>query len=131
MEYEFAGFWRRFVAMFIDGIILAIILLPLQTIIGLGGVHNGIYYLINLAVGIGYSAGCNSSKWQATIGKKVMGCYIINTDGTRMSFGKAVLRYFCYIISSLPLSLGYIWAGFDKRKRAFHDMIVGTYVVKE
>jgi len=43
---------------------------------------------------------------------------------------KFTIRYFAYLVSMIPLCIGFIWVGFDKRKQGWHDKIVGTTVVK-
>ena len=43
---------------------------------------------------------------------------------------QSVVRYFAYIVSFMPLYLGFIWIYFDKRKQGFHDKIAGTVVIK-
>jgi len=132
MENRFAGFWIRAVAIIIDGIIL--FLAQMIILIPFGFEQNGeVNLMLNIfliILGFLYYSIMHSSKWQATIGKKLMKIYVIKKDGTKLSFLRALARAFCTSISSLPLGIGYIWAGFDKKKRTFHDMICGTYVVK-
>lgn len=51
------------------------------------------------------------------------------TGQSKMSFKKAILRFFAAFVSALPLCLGYLWIMFDKRGRAWHDVWCKTYVV--
>jgi uncharacterized RDD family membrane protein YckC len=44
--------------------------------------------------------------------------------------GRAVGRYFAKIVSGIILMIGYIMAGFDSEKRALHDMMCDTRVIK-
>ena len=46
------------------------------------------------------------------------------------SINKSVVRDFAYILSILPLFLGFIWIIFDKNKRGFHDYLSGTAVIR-
>jgi uncharacterized RDD family membrane protein YckC len=39
-------------------------------------------------------------------------------------------RYVGYIISTIPLCLGFLWVGFDSKKQGWHDKIAGTVVVR-
>lgn len=67
----------------------------------------------------------------ATLGKMVFKAKIVVADtGKKMGLGRAIGRYFAMILSGLPLGLGFMWAGWDKEKRTFHDMICGTRVIK-
>lgn len=46
------------------------------------------------------------------------------------TIGQAAARYLCYILSMLPLDLGFIWIGVDRRKQGWHDKIAQTVVVR-
>ena len=48
-----------------------------------------------------------------------------------LSIGRALLRYFGYLVSALLLMLGFVWIAFDRRKQGFHDKIAGSVVVIE
>ena len=43
----------------------------------------------------------------------------------------AFLRWIGYMLSSLPLNLGFLWVAFDARKQGFHDKLAGTVVILE
>ncbi len=46
------------------------------------------------------------------------------------SVGQCIGRYFAYILSAIPLCLGYIWVAFDPKKQAWHDKLAETVVVR-
>ena len=149
----YAGFWLRFVAAILDGLILSVLAsaltLPLLGLTGIGAaLHNmrpgqppdaallaAILAAIPLLAGVAvlvkwlYFAYCESSEWQATPGKKVLNLRVTDLDGQRISFGRASGRFFGKIISSLTMMIGYIMAGFTERRQALHDMIAGTLVL--
>jgi len=50
--------------------------------------------------------------------------------GNRISVGQAIARYIGYIVSMLPMMLGIIWVGIDRRKQGFHDKLAGTVVLR-
>ena len=77
-----------------------------------------------------YFAIQESGPAQATIGKRVMGLRVTDISGQRISFGRASGRFFGKIVSGMIFYIGFIMAGFTERKRALHDMIAGTLVVK-
>lgn len=67
----------------------------------------------------------------ATPGKMAIGATIVDArTGRRPSAGQLVIRYFGYIVSTLPLGLGLIWVAFDSRKQGWHDKLAGTVVVR-
>ncbi|MBK7855695.1 MAG: RDD family protein [Bacteroidetes bacterium] len=145
-HFLYAGFWRRFLAMFIDSLILGLVssivfsnsqfkfssdepFMVFDTI--------PLFYSFNLLGGIAsfilnliYYAALESSKYQATLGKMAMGIKVIDADGNRLSSQKAIVRYVCKIISAIILFIGYIMAAFDSKKQALHDKIADTLVIK-
>jgi uncharacterized RDD family membrane protein YckC len=141
--FGYAGFWRRFAAYFIDSILLAIAAAVFGFVIGVvaaatGNAENGqiapgitigvqiITYLLQML----YFAAMESSSSQATIGKMALGIKVVDLHGRRISFGRAVGRFFAKILSGIILLIGFIMAGFTEKKQALHDMIAGTLVIK-
>lgn len=136
---EYVGFWKRLIAFLIDVFILTVISVPLLLAIygrsylklvhetgGIAGFWDFMiqYVLPTVAVIV---------FWRyrgATPGKMAISARIVDAKtGGRPSTARLVVRYFAYIVSTLPLFLGFIWIGIDKRKQAFHDKIAGTVVV--
>ena len=139
---QYGGFWVRVVAYIIDVVLMAMV----GAVIGLvfGGVVGAsggdmsdpsggpslFLNLISLIIGIAYFAGMESSNWQATVGKKAMGLIVTDTDGNKITFLRALGRYFAKILSGLILFIGYIMIAFTERKQGLHDMIASTLVMK-
>ena len=144
-----AGFWKRVAAYFIDYVIMTvftyIVLIPLS-ILGaiVGGVSGssdsaagsigmfvtlGVGYLIIFAGNLMYPAWMHSSKYQATLGKMAVGIKVVRSNGERLTLGRAVGRFFAYILSSITLCIGFVMAAFTERKQALHDIICDTLVV--
>ena len=66
----------------------------------------------------------------ATIGKMLVKVKIVDAKtGKPASPLQCIVRYLGYIVSALPLGLGFIWIAFDKRKQGWHDKIARTLVV--
>jgi uncharacterized RDD family membrane protein YckC len=151
----YAGFWLRFVAHLIDGVLLGIVglalLVPILALTGLGAALHGINrvnppdpaIVAAFASSIGlliagsvllswlYSAYFESSDWQGTVGKKVMNLVVTDLQGNRVSFGRASGRFFAKLISGLiPFGIGYILAGITEKKQALHDMIASCLVLR-
>lgn len=126
----YAGFWKRFLAYFIDGIILAIvggIITFILNAIGLKGVAE----LISLLLGWLYYAYMESSEYQATLGKMALQLRVTDLYGNRISFARATGRFFGKIISGFILCIGYMMAGWTEKKQALHDIMASTLVVNE
>lgn len=136
---KYASFWSRFLASFIDGIILYILGFIAGAIIGfvfaaISGTTTGIpalSFLIGTVFGWLYYALLESSPKQATLGKQALKIVVSDLNGERISFGRASGRYFSKYLSSLILLIGYIMAAFTQKKQALHDMIAGTLVFKQ
>ena len=143
----YAGFWIRFLAVLIDGLILFAVMLPVRLILHLpmgfmaASHSNSISPLVMLPLiflSMAISAAANwiyeayflSSERKATLGKMVLGIKVTTDKGQRLSFLQATGRHFAKYLSAMILLIGYIMAAFTERKQALHDMIAGTLVVK-
>ncbi len=142
---EYAGFWRRFLAAFIDGIILNLVSgvmgIAAGLVLGLSVAAAGrdvegateaiqvVSGMLGLVLSWLYYALMESSATQATLGKMAIGMVVTDLEGNRIGFGRATGRYFAKIISALILLIGYLMAGFTEKKQGLHDMIAGTLVV--
>lgn len=139
---RYAGFWRRFFASCIDGIFLVIaarLFVSVTYAIVDVNVFDVISVLIWWAVFLGliiliswlYYACQESSRHQATIGKRALGMIVTDRQGNRISFGRATGRFFSRYISILSLLIGYLIQPFTRKRQALHDKIAGTLVVRK
>ena len=137
---RYAGFWLRFWAYSIDLLILAALPILLSVIIAplfftgplaLVGLGLAIFILPVLATeGWVYYALMETSSYQATFGKRVLGLKVTGMNGERVSFGAATIRYFAKILSHLMLNFGFIMAAFTEKKQALHDIIASCLVIR-
>ncbi len=111
MNTNYAGFWMRFVAIIIDGIIIGIIraflVVPILATIGI------------------------TSKYQATVGKLALGLIVTDMNGAKLDFSKSLVRNLGKILSNFIFLIGYIMAAFTEKKQSLHDIIAGTLVVQK
>ena len=123
---RYAGFWIRLVATIIDGFILAAItVVCVITIVGV---------LALPFVWLGYKP---ALWWKrgGTFGQTMLGLRVVRAiDGGPIDGGMAVVRAIVYYVewflSSWLIGLiGFAWAAFEPRKRAWHDMAAGTVVI--
>lgn len=137
---RYAGFWRRLAATLIDTLLLVTLAIPVMMIFGQGmprPMQPGtlpsapglsgllINYVLPLVLTVFFWM-----KYLGTPGKLLLGCRVVDaTTGSALGTGQAVLRYFAYIISTLPLCLGFLWIAWDRRKQGFHDKIAKTVVL--
>lgn len=87
--------------------------------------------LISLVASVAYFAGLHASKWQGTLGKKILGLKVTDLQGNRISFWRAFGRYLAMSFLSGIFLIGYIIAAFTEKKQGLHDFIAGTLVVKK
>jgi uncharacterized RDD family membrane protein YckC len=138
-HHHYAGFWIRFIAYFIDSLIVGIPIVAIALVIyaGAGGGDAGNARLIasNKAI--------NLLSFVLTFSYFVVFWTLGSTPGMRIfrirvadqstfaniGFGKAVLRYIGFIVSSFCCAIGLIWAAFDGHKQGWHDKIGGTVVI--
>ena len=127
---NYAGFWIRFLAMLIDGIVIATFVGIVVNLIGGAQQASLSYSLFMLAAQWGYYSLMESSERQATLGKIVSGLRVTDLQGNRISFGKATARFFGKVLSGLLLFIGYIMVAFTDKKQGLHDKLVSTLVLK-
>ncbi len=134
---EYAGFWIRTGAALIDTILIEIIFIPVLTLIYgsdywmsesfFNGFWDVVFNYILPAI-------ATILFWiykSATPGKMVFKLSIVDAKtGEKASNGQLIGRYFAYFISIIPLFLGIIWVGIDKRKQGLHDKLAGTVVIR-
>ena len=130
-KLNYAGFWIRFAAYFIDAVILFIVQFALTFLFAdessLFQPNLGVQ-LFSLVLGIVYFCGMESSSRQATLGKMGVGIKVGNANGQRITFVNALGRYLGKILSTLTLLIGFMMAGWDSKKQALHDKLASTYV---
>ena len=136
-DLEYAGFWVRTGAALIDTILMVIITMPALTLIYGSRYWSSDSFLLgfwDLALNYILPAIAVILFWiykSATPGKMSLKLSIVDAKtGGKPSTGKLVGRYFAYFISMIPLFLGIIWVGIDKRKQGLHDKLAGTVVVR-
>ncbi|MFW9984627.1 MAG: RDD family protein [Candidatus Odinarchaeota archaeon] len=138
--FSYAGFWKRFAAWLLDGLILFAIGLAI------GFAFDLVYFLtpipflwyviisdflLGIFTSLLYYSIFESSSHQATPGKMALGIIVTDIAGQRISFGRAVARDLSKIISVLTLGIGYLMIGFTDEKRGLHDYIAGTLVINK
>jgi uncharacterized RDD family membrane protein YckC len=65
-----------------------------------------------------------------TIGKMALGLRTVAEDGSRVRFTAAVARAAGYLVSALPAGAGFLACFIGSGRRALHDRLAGTRVVR-
>jgi uncharacterized RDD family membrane protein YckC len=137
LEFVYAGFWLRVGAFIID---MIIILGPMMALVILVEAYapevGNNPYVEPLGAVVGhctawlYFALQESSRRQATIGKRMFGLKVTDVNGEPIRFGRATGRHFAKYLSGLPLYVGYLMAGWTRQKQGLHDVISGCLVLR-
>jgi uncharacterized RDD family membrane protein YckC len=144
--WHYGGFWIRFVAQFLDGFLQEIVripiallllgaaVLPFRTYSGTAGNPTAFTAALFTVYFITFMIACLYEvimirQFGATLGKMAVGVKVVRTDGSGISWGISIGRYFMKLVSGFILAIGYIMAGFDSEKRALHDRVCDTRVV--
>lgn len=133
---RYAGFWLRFVASMIDVVLMLLIIIPL-----LFAIYGADYWLKREMFAGVWDVLLNYVMpaivvfvfWKtksATPGKLLLKLIIVDAEtGGKLSNGQMVGRYFAYLLSTLPIGLGFLWIAFDPKKQAWHDKLSSTLVI--
>ncbi len=144
---NYGGFWIRFVAKIIDGIILTIaqwaIMIPTSMLIAPPMTQGqeqfptpdffifmGVQIIIGITIPLAYST-FFLGRFGATLGKMACRLQVVTAEGGKITYMRAFGRFCAEMISYLILTIGYIMVAFDDEKRALHDRICSTRVVKK
>ncbi|MBV1908585.1 MAG: RDD family protein [Kangiellaceae bacterium] len=141
-EFAFAGFWKRFIAYVIDGILFTLLFVLFIYFLGGSAFSTNPNEVEDIYAAIGvyvlyypswwlYFAVMESSNFQGTLGKKIMGIKVTNRFGQPIGFGQATARHFSALLTQLTFTIGYLMTAFTARKQALHDMVAGTLVVNQ
>jgi uncharacterized RDD family membrane protein YckC len=137
---NYANFFSRFVAFLIDSIVLVVVCAAVRSVYRSFYIHDlhygladqdRLYYFIGPIVAALYYILLESGEKQATFGKRMLGIYVVDEAGGRISLTRALIRYFSKYLSALVCFAGYIMALFTKNNQTLHDKIATTYVVNK
>jgi uncharacterized RDD family membrane protein YckC len=152
---QYCGFWIRFCARMLDGLILGTVTLPLSLINQVitlrsipftspGAEMNRLensaflgpfltiqagFLLASLILAFAYEV-FFVGRYGGTPGKLLLRMRIVRADFSRLTYGRAAIRFFGRMLTELTMYIGYIMVGFDPQRRALHDYVADTRVIK-
>jgi uncharacterized RDD family membrane protein YckC len=147
--FLYASVWRRAIAFLIDAALILLagifILDPLISFLGLREATEtlrrlplsvvivrvyGLWMILMVLLAWLYFAMQESSRNQATIGKRIMDIIVCSMDEERISFARASMRFWGKFISASLAGAGFILPFFDPKRRALHDKLARTQVLQ-
>jgi uncharacterized RDD family membrane protein YckC len=117
-----AGFWRRFAAALIDGILLGIVSGILRAILGAAG--SGLGTLVAITYFTYFHGRTGQTPGDAALGIRVLD--VRDNVGQPIGYGRAFIRWLVSIVSFFVFLLGYLWMLWDARKQTWHDKAAGS-----
>jgi uncharacterized RDD family membrane protein YckC len=154
----YAGFWIRFVAAVIDGIIVGVPIVIVFFVVEGSAISTYANCVNEATVSGGFALTCQGffpsssiryfeliwigvqflylvtlwSQLGGTLGQRMLGLHVVDAaTGQNIGIGRAIGRFVGYVISTIALDIGFIWAAFDPRKQGWHDKIASTFVVRK
>jgi uncharacterized RDD family membrane protein YckC len=152
---QLAGFWVRFAAAFIDGLIVGAFSIPARIVFAAGpkeevscsGITDNQFAICEGPTGSTLAIGWTlfAMAWIAgviyyavlegrgqTVGCKALSLRIIDEhNGGPIGTARGVGRYFARILSAIPCGLGYFWMLWDDKNQTWHDKLAGSLVIRE
>ncbi|MCT0206670.1 RDD family protein [Synechococcus sp. CS-1332] len=124
----YAGFWVRTAASLIDSVLLLLVTAPLPLLLFILPSETAV---LILSTAISALLVIFFWRWkQGTPGKLMLRLRIVDADsGGEPCLRQWCLRYIGYVLSSLPLLLGFFWVLWDPRGQGWHDKLAGTVVI--
>jgi uncharacterized RDD family membrane protein YckC len=151
---HYCGFWIRFCAKMLDGLILMAVTLPLSVVnqviffrfypitgqdrmasfedttnLGTFLTIQAAFVLVSLILGFAYEV-YFVGRFGGTPGKLLLRMRILRSDFSRLTYRRAAIRFFAKMLSDLTMYIGYLMVGFDPQRRALHDHIADTRVIE-
>ncbi len=137
-----ATFWMRAVATLVDAAIVFGLQMILGGLLALAGtvtvvgseggagetafIVHFFSYLISFTYYIFFTGYCGQ-----TPGKMVLRIKVVRQDGSAIGYGRAAFREVpAKFLSGIIFGIGYLMVIFDDQKRALHDRMSDTYVIK-
>lgn len=146
---EYMGFWIRFAAFVVDRIITYVIAALIAAGIGISrtsgqtdavpaesisvAFDNINYSFLLLVWGVSTTYGVILTALRGqTIGKMLLRIQVVDANGSIPPWHRVIAREVLgKFASEIIIWLGYIWIGFDQRKRGWHDYLGGSYVIRK
>src|SRR5215203_6067962 len=121
---SYAGFWIRVGATLTDSFLTLLVVVPVH----FSG-HPVAASLLYAAAFLVYYPLMEGSSAQGTVGKLACGIAVTDTEGRRISYGRAYARVFGRVLCSLTANLGYLLVIFTRRKQGLQDLVASTLVL--
>lgn len=130
-----AGFWIRFGGVIIDTILISIVVLLIESLLGIdrdltdppGPASSWVQFIVAGA----YFTYFHATAAGQTVGNRAVGIRVLDAEsGGSITYARAFIRFLVSIVSGFVLLLGYLWMLWDSRNQTWHDKVANSLVVK-
>jgi uncharacterized RDD family membrane protein YckC len=123
-----AGFGRRLVAAFVDGLVVGVVNAVVSVLLG---ASPGLRAALSLVLSAAYFTFFHGRTGQ-TPGDAALAIRVVDLrDGTGrpLGYARALTRWAGSILSAIPIFVGYLWMLWDGERQTWHDKLAGSAVV--
>ena len=138
----YAGFWARFLAAFLDilviGACVILLIFAIAALIAYNGRESLLYdrlalplfYGVIIFISVSYYILMESGDGCATLGKRWMNTKVLDTKGNQLTITRALARMIFRVLSfALPMIV-FLIQPFTRRKQTLHDLLSRTVVLR-
>jgi len=139
-----ANFWWRLLSYIIDYVVVVLIVGLFAVFLGFIGAYTGArtdslfddrndfaFKLLLIIFFMFYHTILESTRAQGSIGKIVCQLKVVDIDGRRISFFRALARNLSKILSGILCGIGYLLIFWNDRHQGMHDQMAKTYVIRK
>jgi len=135
---RYAGFWMRVLANLIDSVIVTVLIVAMiAALYGtselesatsvLEGTPGAVVQIVLAVLIVAFWRYGGGTPGKMLLSQKIVDARTGKAPSTRQLVG----RFFAYIVSAVPLGIGFLWVAFDPRKQGWHDKLAGTVVIAD
>ncbi len=139
-KLEHANFWIRWASTAMDAsLVLSVVALVNFVMLTLmrpflaTGNYLALFFFFLLPlylIGIVYYYIYLNADGRQTVGKRVFGLVVINSQIKPIRISESALRAIGFVLDTIPLGLGHVICAFTQNKQTVHDMLAGSYVIR-
>lgn len=136
---RYAGFWRRFGTLLVDGIVLFFPFAIVRVVLGLDALgtendyENAAYWratFVNILLWGLYCTLLESSAAQGTLGQQLLDIRVCDDRLRRISLLRACWRFVAQWFSILTCGLGYLVNLWTRKRQTLHDLVSGCELAR-
>lgn len=135
MTFSSSGFWRRFICLLYEALILLAVIFIASFLFHLilrdtSTAYFQPLYRSYLLIVMGYYFVWFWTHGGQTLAMQTWKIRVVTSDGQKLSSRKAITRYLLAVTGILCFGIGLLWALIDREHQYLHDRLAGTRLIK-